>query len=153
MLDDAAFIRDIAYTDAEAIAQLSSELGYPAEADETRTRLHKLLSSADRAAFVASVQNHVVGWIEAHIAHHLASGAYGEIAGLIVRSDCRGFGIGRKLLLHAERWIADQEHDGAYVKRIVVRSRSTREAAHRFYLREGYLLTKTSAVFTKLLPE
>jgi hypothetical protein len=32
-----------------------------------------------------------------------------------------------------------------------VTSRSTREAAHRFYLREGYRQTKTSAVFEKVL--
>jgi hypothetical protein len=37
------------------------------------------------------------------------------------------------------------------LKSIVVRSRATREAAHRFYLREGYTQTKTSAVFTKSL--
>ena len=36
-------------------------------------------------------------------------------------------------------------------ERMVVRSRTTREAAHRFYLREGYEPTKTSAVFTKTL--
>jgi hypothetical protein len=33
--------------------------------------------------------------------------------------------------------------------KMLVRSRVTREQAHRFYLREGYELTKTSAVFSK----
>jgi hypothetical protein len=33
----------------------------------------------------------------------------------------------------------------------IVRSRITREAAHRFYLREGYTIEKTSLVFSKQL--
>jgi hypothetical protein len=33
-----------------------------------------------------------------------------------------------------------------------VTSRSTREDAHRFYLRDGYERIKTSAVFEKVLP-
>jgi hypothetical protein len=34
---------------------------------------------------------------------------------------------------------------------MVVRSQMAREAAHRFYVREGYRQTKTSAVFSKSL--
>ena len=34
---------------------------------------------------------------------------------------------------------------------MTVSSRVTREGAHRFYLREGYELTKTSHVFAKPL--
>jgi hypothetical protein len=34
-----------------------------------------------------------------------------------------------------------------------VTSRSTREGAHRFYLREGFVHTKTSLVFEKVLSE
>jgi hypothetical protein len=46
----------------------------------------------------------------------------------------------------AEEWARQQG-----LGNIVVRSRATREAAHRFYLREGYAQTKISAVFTKIL--
>jgi hypothetical protein len=34
---------------------------------------------------------------------------------------------------------------------MLVRSQIKREDAHRFYLREGYVRTKTSVVFTKEL--
>jgi GNAT superfamily N-acetyltransferase len=56
----------------------------------------------------------------------------------------RSHGVGRRLVAVAEEWA--RQHG---LKSIVVRSRATREAAHRFYLREGYTQTKTSAVFTK----
>jgi len=35
------------------------------------------------------------------------------------------------------------------LRRALVRSQIAREAAHRFYLREGYARIKTSAVFEK----
>jgi GNAT superfamily N-acetyltransferase len=58
----------------------------------------------------------------------------------------RGAGIGRRLCEQAEAWSRQQ---GA--KKIRVTSRSTREAAHRFYLRDGYRQTKISMVFEKPL--
>jgi GNAT superfamily N-acetyltransferase len=45
-----------------------------------------------------------------------------------------------------ERWAREQ---GLGVVRVT--SRSTREAAHRFYLRDGYRQIKTSLVFEKIL--
>jgi GNAT superfamily N-acetyltransferase len=61
-----------------------------------------------------------------------------------VSSGFRSRGIGHLLIACAERWAVEQG-----LKMILVRSRDTREAAHRFYLREGFARTKTSAVFSK----
>lgn len=139
-------IREIRLNDAQAAAQLSGELGYPAEVEEMKTRIGVVNSSRGRVAYVAERAGTVLGWIEVIIAHHLSTGAHGEIAGLIVTADHRSSGIGRKLIAQAEQWVANQ---GAAT--MIVRSRVTREAAHKFYLREGYTLLKTSAVFSKQL--
>jgi GNAT superfamily N-acetyltransferase len=50
------------------------------------------------------------------------------------------------LVTRAEQWALSRG-----VKEMLVRSRISREDAHRFYLREGYERTKTSAVFGKHL--
>ena len=61
-------------------------------------------------------------------------------------SKLRSRGIGRVLVARAEQWALERG-----LKSVVVRSQIAREAAHNFYLREGYARTKTSAVFTKQL--
>ena len=58
----------------------------------------------------------------------------------------RSGGVGKDLLEAAERWA--REHG---CRTMTVRSRITRERAHRFYEREGYRRVKTSHVFGKPL--
>jgi len=139
-------IRDIAIMDAEAAARLSAELGYPVSADTIRRRIENLRNLKDHAVLVACQSDVLAGWIDVGIIHHIQSEPYGEIGGLIVSSDYRSTGIGTKLVAEAERWVAARGF-----KRILVRSQVTRDAAHRFYLRRGYTITKTSAVFSKAL--
>jgi GNAT superfamily N-acetyltransferase len=144
--NDAILIREIALTDAERAAQLSAELGYPAELEEMRERIGAVNSSRDRVVYVACAANTVIGWLDVGIVHHLSTGAHGEIAGFVVSPEYRSAGIGRKLIIRAEQWVRNQG-----IVSMIVRSRITREAAHRFYVREGYTMTKTSAVFCKQL--
>lgn len=139
-------IREIALSDAAAAAELSAELGYPASAETLAQRIERIKHSPHHVVFVACLSQIVVGWIDVSIAQHLQSEQYCEIGGLVVSSSVRNQGIGRELVLKAEQWAKDNA-----VSNMLVRSRLTREAAHRFYLREGYTQTKTSAVFTKQL--
>lgn len=143
---DTVLIREIAVTDAEVASQLCAELGYPTSVDLMRDRIDMVTRSGTHAVYVASVSHRVVGWIDVCIAHHLSTGVYGEIGGLIVSGEYRSGGIGRNLISRAEQWVMEQG-----ITRMVVRSRTTREAAHRFYVRAGYSMTKTSAVFSKCL--
>ena len=143
---NAIVIRAIEVTDAEIAAQLSGELGYPVEAGQMRQRISQLNSLRNGVVYVACVADAVIGWIDVGIVCHLATGPFAEIGGFIISSQHRGGGIGRRLLAAAENWVAAQGFSN-----VLVRSRVTREAAHRFYLREGYLITKTSAVFVKEL--
>ena len=130
--------------DAQAVAALSGELGYPLDADGMRARLARLLTAADHGVFVACLEGRVVGWVHVLSALHLQSEPRAEIAGLVVSADVRGRGIGAALVARAEGWAREQGF-GA----VLVRSQIMREDAHRFYLREGYVRTKTSAVFSK----
>ena len=139
-------IREIATSDAQPAAQLSEELGYPVSIDEMKDRIAVIHALPDRAIFVACVDEAVIGWIDIAITCHLATGRHAEICGFVISHAYRSQGVGCKLLAYAERWVAARG-----IARIVVRSRTTRESAHRFYLRERYTRTKTSAVFSKEL--
>ena len=138
--------REISTMDAASAARLSAELGYPVSSEEMKRRIESLARMPDHAVYVACVSGEVVGWIHVQMSHHLQADSRAEIGGLVVSSEERSRGIGRRLVAVAEKWALQRE-----LKSIVVRSRATREAAHRFYLREGYTQTKTSAVFTKIL--
>jgi len=139
-------IRKIAVEDAAAAARLSEELGYPVSTAVMEHRIRVLAGLQDRIVYVACSADDVVGWIDVGVVHHLQADAYGEIGGLVVSSAHRSGGIGAKLVTHAEQWVRERG-----MIRIVVRSQIAREAAHRFYLRQGYERTKTSAVFSKSL--
>jgi GNAT superfamily N-acetyltransferase len=147
-LTDSLEIRPVSVYDAPAVAELSAQLGYPASAEVMSTRLKHLSASSDHVVFVASLDNRVIGWIEVIISRHLHSGSYALISGLVVSDHFRGRGIGRRLCTQAEDWARD--HGQLLVR---VRSQISRQDAHRFYLREGYRQTKTSAAFEKKLTD
>jgi GNAT superfamily N-acetyltransferase len=142
-------IRQLAVADAEAAAELSSQLGYPCSAGELRERIEELSRAPDRVAFAAVVDGQggqIVGWIDAAMERHLQSPASAVIGGLVVREDMRGLGVGRRLCLEVEDWARSKS-----VPLVRVRSQIKREDAHRFYLRDGYRKVKTSFVFEKVL--
>jgi len=136
--------REITLSDASAAAELSGELGYPVSPEVMQQRIASL--SADHVVYVACLDGEVVGWIDVSLTHHLQSDPRAEIGGLVVSSKVRSRGIGRVLVASAEQWALERG-----LNSVVVRSQIAREAAHNFYLREGYARTKTSAVFTKQL--
>jgi len=140
-------VRQIALEDAEAVAELSGQLGYETSASEMKDRIEKMLPlEVDHLVLVACLENEIVGWVEAEILRHLQSPAHTLITGLVVRNGARSFGIGKRLCSEVERWSLQR-----CVPVVRVTSRMTRERAHRFYLREGFVQTKTSAVFEKIL--
>ncbi len=139
-------IREITLDDADAAASLSGELGYQASGEALRQRIETLLGRPDQAIYVACLSGSVVGWIDLAVTYHLAADPRVEIQGLVVSAEVRSRGIGRLLVERAEQWARSRG-----LTAMLVRSRVTREDAHRFYLREGYTRTKTSAVFAKEL--
>jgi GNAT superfamily N-acetyltransferase len=142
-----AAIRPAVAADAASVARLSADLGYPTEPDVMRARLERLAGLEDHAVFVACRGDEVVGWIHVLVAEHLQAESRAEIGGLVVAPGCRGEGLGGRLVASAEQWARRRG-----LPNILVRSQIAREAAHRFYRRQGYTPTKTSAVFAKPLP-
>jgi GNAT superfamily N-acetyltransferase len=140
-------VRAIAHEDAASVAELSAQLGYGVSIAAIEERIRGLSSCTEnQVAFVACVNAEVVGWIEAAITHHLQSAACALITGLVVRDGMRSLGVGKRLCAEVEAW---SRRNGIAVLRVT--SRMSREGAHRFYLREGFQQTKTSAVFEKVL--
>lgn len=139
-------IRPIGDQDASAVAELVTQLGYERTPEQVRRWVQDLGTRPGQTAFIAEINGDVVAWIDVSLEHHLQSELSGLIGGLVVKDGLRSAGIGRLLCQRAEDWSRQQ---GA--KKIRVTSRSTREAAHRFYLRDGYRQTKISMVFEKPL--
>jgi GNAT superfamily N-acetyltransferase len=137
-------IRRLTADDAEAAAELCSQLGYPSSPGDLRERIDEMSRTTDRVAFAAVVDGEMVGWIDAAMERHLQSPASAVIGGLVVREDTRGLGVGRRLCLEVEEWARSKS-----VPLVRVRSQVKREDAHRFYLRDGYRQVKTSLVFEK----
>lgn len=140
-------VRPASINDADRIAELATELGYPATAEEVRDRLGTLLNTARHAVFVAeSGRGEVDGWIHVTLRELITSDRFAEIAGLIVDGNHRGGGIGRALVAEAERWAASV---GCATTR--VRSNVIRDRAARFYQGLGYTQLKSQNVFGRCL--
>ena len=140
-------IRPMKPADAPLVAELTTQLGYPATAEETGERLAALTARPEEhAVLVAEDDGSALGWVHVRLLTSLESGRKADIGGLVVDDDHRGAGIGAELLAAGEAWARERG-----VTTMVVRSRIVRERAHRFYEREGYALVKTSHVFEKPL--
>jgi GNAT superfamily N-acetyltransferase len=139
-------IRRVRPEDAEAVAELNGELGYPAGAERVRDRIHRMAKVPTQAVFVACIDGQVIGWVDVAVALHLQSEPFALIGGLVVKDGLRGMGIGKRLCEEVELWTRAQ---GIHVLRVT--SRSTRADAHRFYIRDGYTEVKKSCVFEKAL--
>jgi GNAT superfamily N-acetyltransferase len=135
-------IRRAVTGDAAALAELSGELGYPAEPDEIERRLAAL--PADDDVWVATIGDEVVGWIHCSLRRSLVVEPGIEILGNVVGERWRGRGVGRALMAAAEQSASDR---GVSVVRL--RSGSHRDEAHAFYRAVGYREQKTQLVFVR----
>lgn len=140
-------IRVAIQDDAEALAELSTQLGYPADAATIATRMRDLTAHADDAVLVAVADaGRVVGFAHAMPRYSVIVEPFVELVALVVDDTARGAGVGAGLLAAVESWA--RGHGYATVR---VRSSVVRERAHHFYLREGYSECKRQAVFLKSL--
>ena len=139
-------VRRAQASDAEAIAHLCGELGYPATAVDVEVRRAAIADSPDHAVFVADVDGTAMGWLHAAIVHSIEYERYVEIRGLVVDARTRSRALGAALLDAAERWALSHG-----IVRMRVRSQVMCERAHRFYERAGYVLVKQQKVFDKTL--
>ena len=132
--------------DAERIAKLCGELGYPASVKQIATRLRQLRPAKKHAVFLAeSREAGVIGWVHVSTSHLLESDLRAEVNGLIVAEGQRSGGAGAKLLQAAENWARKRGCKG-----MNVRSNVIRERAHKFYEMNGYEHYKTQKAFRKV---
>ena len=133
--------------DSEAVATLSGQLGYPVSDSQVRYRFLRIAATFGNGLFVAlNEQQALVGWVHVHTVDRLQVERYAEIGGIVVAAACRGGGVGRSLMVSAEKWAADSGYD-----RINLSSGAHRHEAHAFYERIGYSNINTSFRFEKLL--
>jgi predicted N-acetyltransferase YhbS len=141
-------IRPIELRDAAAVCALIQQLGYERPFQHVAGWIESLEKNVqNQAAFVAEQANETIGWIEISIQHRLQSAPYALIGGLVVKEGFRNQKVGLELCEKAEAWSWET---GVAVVRVT--SRSTRLKAHRFYLNNGYHLTKISQNFEKKRP-
>ena len=147
MSPESISVRVASQEDAEALARLSGELGYPSTAAQIRERLAAVEANSGYATFVAvTPEDRVIGWIQLCLVRALEIEARVEITGLVVDSGRRSGGVGRLLVDRGEAWARE---NGLRV--IGVRSNVVRERAHRFYQWLGYEVVKSQKVFRKRL--
>lgn len=140
-------IREANSGDAEALAHLSAQLGYPAEAATIARWLDGIVLHNAGVVFVAETEDgRVVGSAHVLVECSIVDEPKAHLADLVVDESCRSQGIGSALLRTCEAWACDKG-----LARMRVNSNVVRERAHRFYLREGYAEAKRQAVFIKPL--
>lgn len=140
-------IRQADESDADALALLVADTGfdYPTEVSLVRERLTDLNRAGD-CILVAVCKSKVIGMVLLHRTRFLHRPPDGRISSLVVADSYRGRGIGSRLVEAAEL-IFRQWGCG----RVEVSSGAKREAAHKFYNREGY--AEQPKRFIKLLTE
>ena len=132
-----ARIRHAEIRDAERVAQLMTELGYPTTMEAMRDRLGAIVADPNYATFVADTGASVVGVAGATLGKYYENdGVYCQLLVLAVSSTARGQGTGTRLVGAVEGWADSQ---GA--RAIVVNSALHRGDAHRFYERRQYART------------
>ncbi|MCZ4225491.1 GNAT family N-acetyltransferase [Pedobacter rhodius] len=135
-------IRKILAADAEKVSGLSVQLGYQTTAEETLARIHNLKKIESNCAFVALVNDEIVGWIHGFYAVRIESEAFVEIGGLIVDLNNRKKNIGRMLINAVLSWAKIYQ-----VQKVKVRCNTIRRESHLFYEKSGFKLIKEQKIF------
>ena len=134
-------IRIATAADADALARLCGELGYPSTAAQVRTRLC-LLADPERTLLVADADDEVAGFIDVHVQRVVESDPYGEVGGLVVVAAHRGEGLGAALLTAAADWSRARG-----LARMWIRANLARDGVHDFYPAVGCRRVKDQGVY------
>lgn len=144
--DQSVTIRLASQGDAEQLAHLCEQLGYPVDIEHLSLRLAPLLPHSDHALFVAERSDgHLLGWVHVYRCFLVHTDPEAQIGELVVDASVRRSGTGHHLMQAAEQWAREQ---GCWA--IYLRSHVSRADAHQFYHKLGYDIV-TSSVFSKPL--
>jgi GNAT superfamily N-acetyltransferase len=127
-------IREARAADAGALADLSTQLGYPADPSAMPGRLERLSRDPNARAYAAAVGDRVIGLLTVHLRFTMNHEApLAQITMLVVDEAARGTGAGRALVAAAEAWARERG-----CERIVVTTQLRRADAHAFYEKLEY---------------
>jgi GNAT superfamily N-acetyltransferase len=130
-------IREAAPSDAEPLALLLGQLGYPVSAAALPARLARLAQSGNAVAVVATRGTAVLGLAVVQVYSYLhAEDELAWLTTIVVAEDARRQGVGRRLVAAAEQWARSRGSP-----RLSVNTGIHRSAAHAFYERMGYVYT------------
>jgi GNAT superfamily N-acetyltransferase len=127
--------------DADALAGLLGELGYPTEPDLAWARIERLAGEARTTALVAEEAGAPVGLASGTLgvtARGHAAADVAELTVLVVTSPARRRGVGRALVEAVAAWARTRA-----CRRLVVATGPARSAALAFYERLGFTQTGT----------
>lgn len=127
-------VRAAASSDAQAIARLLDQLGYPVDAVEIPARLGRVSKGNRAAVFLAEQDGRVVGLATVHILsvlNRVRDVAW--LTALVVDASARAQGVGRRLVESVEAFA--REHG---CERLSVTTQEHRSDAHAFYVRTGF---------------
>ena len=140
-----ADLRSAMIADADDVARLLTELGYPCEIDEAAERIDAIAANDRQALVLARREGAVCGLVALDFMYYLPLGTITcRVTALVVTPTAQGLGIGRQLLKEAER----RARSGG-AARIELTSGSQRTEAHAFYRACGY--NDSSVRFVKQL--
>lgn len=129
-------VRDAEAGDADALALLCGQLGYPSSRDAVLSRLERMVRGGARALVAANGAD-VIGLATVHLRNMINHEApLAQLTLLVVDEERRSRGVGRALVDEAEAWARAQG-----CRRIIVTTALHRTGAHAFYERIGYAHT------------
>lgn len=128
--------------DAAALADLSTQLGYPSGEAQVRERL-RLLDDPERTLLVAESGGRVVGFVDVHVQRTVEEDPYGEVGGLAVAQGHRGSGVGKALIDAAAAWSRELGLARLWIRANLARG----AAAHGFYEHAGCRTVKDQRVY------
>ncbi|WP_240125785.1 GNAT family N-acetyltransferase [Thermomonas alba] len=138
-------LRPAVLGDADDVARLLCELGYPCDTAEASERISAILANERQALILARRNGAVCGLVALDFMYYLPLGTTTcRVTALVVSAGAQGQGLGRALLKEAER---RARAGGA--ARIELTSGAQRTEAHAFYRACGY--SDSSVRFVKLL--
>jgi len=120
--------------DADRVAELLEQLGYPTSPEAARRRLELLVASHNDEVWVAERDGTVVGLVAIHVSASLErDGEVAKVSAIVVDEAVRRDGIGQQLMALAER---EARRRGCVLLFLTTAER--RQDAHAFYRGLGF---------------
>lgn len=144
MKHDNILIREYMPDDADSLAALTTEMGYPTTGQEMTDRMALISQHPDYETAVAVAGGEIAGYIGLCKSRFWEqNGHFIRIQALVVKKESRRLGIGQKLVDFAEQ---RARQTGANMLILNCGNRPERAAAHLFYPRMGFVPKSTGYV-------